>query len=607
MPIQFIPNSFSSRTPHSEKLVADWLTKDPKASRYTVYHSHGLGAHITQGASNTGSRVKPHGEIDFVILVPPLGLVTVEVKGDKVSRKEGIWYQKGNGYSRRINDPIRQMVSNQYELKRRLSSALGETSDLQSLIFAGLVILPKTDSCPPGLNLESNEWEVASYAEIRELGISGCIERTLAHTKRVLKKRNASPPPGLMSRVKAVIRADFDLPISPIVLREEEVRRRNELTEQQYQFLSVVEANGKALVEGGAGTGKTLLALEFAKRELIQGRKIAVFCYNNLLGAWLKTQCDTITRTFATEASPTLVVGTFQSWMHATVSKNTTVRALMEQEVLSRGDQNYWEILEECASLAVEELATKFDTVIIDEMQDFQRSSWLSLIDKSLSKGFKDGRWALFGDYSRQAIFAERGRTFSSTELQDEINGYGAYPVRIPLTLNCRNTKRIIEMTMALTSFSWNTTSTSGLEGKPVHRLYYKTTEEQFKKIQKAYADLINEEIEPKEIVLLWDSMSGTGSFEENAKSADLKLYDWAEDAPLEDGIRSSSIQRFKGLEADAVIVCNLQGISDLAIQQKLYVAMTRARSRLVLVLPHHLKDKVDDLMSAHFGGRNHG
>ena len=87
---------------------------------------------------------------------------------------------------------------------------------------------------------------------------------------------------------------------------------------------------------------------------------------------------------------------------------------------------------------------------------------------------------------------------------------------------------------------------------------------------------------------------------------AGLNLCDWTENNLHQTVIQSVSIQRFKGLEADAVIVCNLQGLSDFVLQQKLYVAMTRARSRLALILPQYLKDKVDDLMSSYFGGQNY-
>lgn len=294
MPIEFIPTSFHRGTPHSEKLVAEWLKADPQASGFTVYHSHGLGAHERKHGPKKSQGKKPHGEIDFVILVPPAGVVTVEVKGDEISRSQGQWHQRGNGYSNDIDDPTAQMVNNQHKFMHDLLERLDGTEERKALRVAGLVLFPKTAYCPSTEDIECNPWEVASYEEYKKYGIAGCIERALKLTTDAIGGRNEPPPPGLMNKVKSVLRRDFDLPVSSLAMREEEDRKRIELTEQQYQFLSVVDANDRALVIGGAGTGKTLLALEFAKREILEGRDVGLFCFNKLLGNWLEGQAGNL-------------------------------------------------------------------------------------------------------------------------------------------------------------------------------------------------------------------------------------------------------------------------------------------------------------------------
>ena len=60
------------------------------------------------------------------------------------------------------------------------------------------------------------------------------------------------------------------------------------LTEEQYEKLDSLEENDRCLFEGGAGTGKTLIAGEFARREAVLGRKVGIFCYNKLLGSYIK-------------------------------------------------------------------------------------------------------------------------------------------------------------------------------------------------------------------------------------------------------------------------------------------------------------------------------
>lgn len=602
MPIEFIPTSFHHRTPHSEKLVAEWLKADPQASGFSVYHSHGLGAHERKHGPKNSQGKKPHGEIDFVILVPPAGVVTVEVKGDEISRSRGQWHQRGNGYSNDIDDPTAQMVNNQHKFRQDLLERLNRIEDRRALQVAGLVLFPKTAHCPSTEDIECNPWEVASFEEYKKYGIAGCIERALKQTIKALGWGNAPPPPGLMNRVKSVLRRDFDLPASSLAMRDEEDRKRIELTEQQFQFLSVVDANDRALVIGGAGTGKTLLALEFAKREILAGRDVGLFCFNRLLGTWLERQVENLRASVAEEEPGEILAGTFQSWLLSVVNDNPVAAGLFEEEVRSRRDEDRWQILDECAALALHEAGGQFDTIIVDEIQDFQNPAWLPLIDDSLRGGLRDGRWAMFGDYSRQALFASAENPMQTEDLLGDLSGYGAYPTRLPLSVNCRNTKRIATMTAALTGFDEQPYEVCGVDGKRVDRVYYRTPEEQFTKIKEARDSYLSDEISPEEIVLLWDAQSARDAFLQAAKNSGLNLVGWGDDLAHSSDILSSSIQRFKGLEADAVIVCNVHAISDEALQQKLYVAMSRPRSRLTLVLPHTLKERVDTLMAEHFG-----
>lgn len=605
MPIEIIPAVFRADTPHSEKLVVDWLKEDPRASGFTVYHSYGLGAHErTFGPRNSRGK-KLHGEIDFVVLVPPAGIVIVEVKGDKIGRSKGQWHQSGCGYSKQINDPCAQMVNNQYEFMRHLQDQLDRDEDKRALRVAGLVLFSKTDHCPSFEDIEINPWEVASLEEYKKYGIAGCIEKALNLSAKALgdvAQKKAPPPPGLLKRVKSVLRRDFDLPVSSLAIREEEERKRIELTERQFQFLSVVEANNRALVTGGAGTGKTLLALEFAKREILAGRTVGLFCFNRLLGTWLDRQVENLRTSLVGEGLGNIVTGTFQSWLFATVQENVTVADLFEKEVASRGEKERWEILDECAALALSDAGAQFDTIIIDEIQDFQNPAWLPLINESLRGGLRDGRWAMLGDYSRQALFSSAENPMGTDDLIDAFSDYGAYPIRLPLSVNCRNTKRIAKMTQALTGFDEKPYEVSGAEGKRVDRVYYRTPKDQFTMIKEARASYLADKISLDEIVLLWDSSNGSNEFPKVAENAGVNLVEWGGNLTKNTGILSSSIQRFKGLEADAVIVCNVHAISDEMLQQKLYVAMSRPRSRLTLILPHTLKEKVDTLMAAHFG-----
>jgi hypothetical protein len=49
----------------------------------------------------------------------------------------------------------------------------------------------------------------------------------------------------------------------------------------------------------------------------------------------------------------------------------------------------------------------KFDKLIIDEGQDLIREEYLNLFDSMVTGGLANGNWEIYGDFERQAIFAQ--------------------------------------------------------------------------------------------------------------------------------------------------------------------------------------------------------
>ena len=55
--------------------------------------------------------------------------------------------------------------------------------------------------------------------------------------------------------------------------------------DEQYAALDAMQDNQAALFTGPAGSGKTLLAMEAARRETAQGRTGRLLCFNRLPGS----------------------------------------------------------------------------------------------------------------------------------------------------------------------------------------------------------------------------------------------------------------------------------------------------------------------------------
>src|SRR5207247_5440912 len=68
----------------------------------------------------------------------------------------------------------------------------------------------------------------------------------------------------------------------------EEERELLRLTEQQYYILDMLDRHPRAAIAGCAGSGKTFLAAEKARRLAQQGFRVLVLCFNRLLAQYLR-------------------------------------------------------------------------------------------------------------------------------------------------------------------------------------------------------------------------------------------------------------------------------------------------------------------------------
>lgn len=108
----------------------------------------------------------------------------------------------------------------------------------------------------------------------------------------------------------SILRGDFDCAVSMNV----QLRNANEsliaLTKDQYRCLDQLDDNPRCLILGPAGTGKTLLAIEEAKKFAARGDRVALFCFNANLADWLSNYFDNMPESVRPQ-----YVGTFHKYM----------------------------------------------------------------------------------------------------------------------------------------------------------------------------------------------------------------------------------------------------------------------------------------------------
>src|SRR4051794_39502933 len=158
-----------------EREVFQRLRDDPATQDWTVLHSFGLPRHQTQ----------VEGEVDFVVLVPSLGVLCLEIKAHRsVSRSnEGTWVLGQDAPTSR--SPFKQASDNMRSLMELLARLRKEASE--GVVFWQAVIFTHTDFRIPAV--EWREWEVIDQGAFHGAPISELLTEVLVHAHGALPGR----------------------------------------------------------------------------------------------------------------------------------------------------------------------------------------------------------------------------------------------------------------------------------------------------------------------------------------------------------------------------------------------------------------------------------
>lgn len=366
-------------TTSSEKRVFDALASSDIAG--TALHSLNLPAH----------EYKLTSELDFVLVLDDMVLV-VEVKGARVSCNNGLWtYSDRSGHYRQDREgPFKQVISGMNALKGRLKQRHGAVVE-DDILFGFLVVTTDVD-----LALSSFEWDAPTYCGRGQF--SRDFTKAVRDAVDYWRGRQPQKRPmeeTLRRKLLDDLRPTFDR--SPLLdarastLDAAFVR----LTDEQFSRLDLISEAPRVICSGGAGTGKTFLAMEVARRQALTGRSVLFTCRSPILASFARG----------------LLVGT-----RVTVREVTSLPA-----------------------------GATFDVVVIDEAQDLMNFDALDRLGSAVVGGWDSGRWVMFMDQNRQAhLYGD----FDPEALQ-YVQSFA--PVPATLRTNCRNTREIVFQTRALT------------------------------------------------------------------------------------------------------------------------------------------------------------
>ncbi len=563
-------------TNRAERWVFEALRGGYRTSGWEVFHS----IHVPDP-----DRPGVLREIDFVVTIPDPDycVICLEVKGGSfgIDERTGMWYTAGGAT---LQSPREKVRKDMFALKNNFSylncfydknqQRLPSGDRGQLALECAVAFRDMDEPTPPLLShLAESIWasDVRDQKKLVEKLRDIAEKTSCSFTRNQTQKRKAEedlvnlrqelepkpvPPPK-----NRIFSPDLD------TLREELLV----LTNDQLHNLQLVERNPKKcfVIDGAAGTGKTVLALELARQHYEEkGEKVALICSNPYLSSrferWAKTLPD--------QKDGTVVTGTLADF--------------------STFDSKKQE---------------KFDYLIVDEAQNLCNEKSLSSMGQILKGGLTDGCWTMFGDFSNQQI-ASPDLTETGEEVLERLKNEYPRLIHDELETNCRNT---CEIAAAVSMFvGIESPPRSGVHGPEIEIEYFDSPEGLDNRLDTLVTELKDNKIDSRQIILL-SSSSDDSDVLSSREYGGWKLLNVIEAEPEESldkeevlsvsgddlsstTLRYSNIYDFQGLESEVVILVLplagslLDGTTTLPkadhLFKLLYTGMSRAKAALIIV-----------------------
>jgi hypothetical protein len=487
--------------------------------------------------------LKDH-EIDFVVAIEGAGIVCVEVKGGEVTHNGQAWLQRLNSGQIKTIDPVRQVRQARYALRDFIENDPRWTQG--RVRWNHVVVLPNSQlsqdfvltDCPRWMVIDRDDFP-SLVARIRDVAHNQKQNLPLLSATGVEQLQAGLGGRGLPQR-DVVARA----------LANEDAA--DVLTDQQAVILNATRLLNRVEVRGGAGSGKTFMAVEQARRLANSGQRVALICYSHGLASYLKR----ITAGWNRRQRPGYV-GEFHDlgidWGAEKgpdeSERNAATEQYFEHDLPAR-------MLELAATLPD---GRRFDSIVIDEAQDFADSWWDPIL--AALRDLDTGGIYLYSDEG-QRVFDRKGTP----------------PVPlVPLILdhNIRNTRQIATAFGPLVDHPMRFL---GGEGPEVR--FVACERDQAHEVGDDQVDVLLERgWRPEDVALL---TTGSRHQEQKNRQAEGNAAYWDSFWDV-DQVFYGHVLGFKGLERRAVVlVVDDEKVVERS-SERLYVGLSRAREQLVV------------------------
>lgn len=504
------------------------------------------------------------GEADFTILAPQTGVLAVEVKGGGVAFDSAVgrWYSVDReGQRNEIKDPFKQASGERHALQDQL---IGHPTWRQwagtRLTLGHAVMLPDINDSTP-LRAPDRPREI--------IGVNGDTRSTSQWLERVMRfwKRPDDDALGAQGvrLVEDILCKSIEVRPALRAVVDDAEQQRLRLTANQAKVLRTIGGRRRAVISGGAGTGKTVLAVEKAKQLAQLPLNVLLLCYNRPLA-------DAIS--FGLQDESRIHALSFHQLCDRRIRQvlQTTGKDLLDEAKVAypgNSDKHLFDVqMPYALALSNEVLDDKFDAIVVDEAQDFSDEYWFAV--EELLSDQNTGYLYIFID-ENQALYPRHGNLPVAAE-------------PYYLTSNCRNTAPIHDAGYAF--YSGEPIDAPDLPGPAIGRIGVDDDEAQADAIVRCVRRLVVDEgLRPEDVAVLIAKRPKAAAYALLQELGHVAGISWAvETHGRARHVLVDTVARFKGLEAPAVVLWVGGEVVSDEQWETLYVGMTRAKSLLTVV-----------------------
>ena len=554
---RLIPQNLDPETKsNAEKKLFSLFKKMSDTDDWVIMHSVALADHPTQS----------QGEADFVVIIPNKGVIVLEVKGGDITYADGQWYSRDRySFNNLIKNPQQEANDAMHAIRDYLARNQHIGDRFQLALFEFGIVFPDTEIGAQLIVPDIAREQIADITDCKDMR-----RFLLRLADYASKKRTPNiylPNRQQCNEIVKLLRPDVESRISVGTVISGMDDQIVELTQNQQDIFDGLLENERNLIKGGAGTGKTVLAKNYAMMMAKEGKRVGFFCYNRMLGEYLQNHMSMYDN---------VICGSFTEYAKSIAQAHYADRIATIKE-----DNDFYRVtlLELLTEACLDEIVEPFDVLILDEAQDLMSEQFLDAIDYLIKDGLREGNWCFFMDAVRQNLF---NASVSEDDVKKMLKGRGVFYANYTLKDNCRNSISIIEATDR-----WFGTITrshlSDEYGCEVEIKRYKRQSSEAEALASLITRLQKDNVKLEDIVIL------SPVKKESSCVRFIEEYSINDSNVKRNGeIQFCTIQGFKGLESPVVIVTDIENVFGSAYLNLLYVGITRARVALYIFASEH-------------------